>query len=316
MDRPATKTVIDLIEMRATQDPSRAALVSPDEHAELTNVDVVVRMVAAARIFSDAAMASGEKLAVMMASGARYATCLFGAWRTGAIIVPIDPMLKGPDARDVLKASRATALAIDERRLVELHGLLQECESLKAVFTVGNAAGVPLMRDFDNALADAIESNQPVEAERPRPTDIAIESYRFHTDNLEAVPRTHDAMLRDATNMADRLALSAEDRGVCSIPLGHRDGATALVAATSAGSKVVLPARFDARRYWELVAAQRATWLALVPTQLLDLYFAGPPATDAHRSLRVVAVTGTSVTAETRAQFADRFGIDVVEFMQ
>jgi long-chain acyl-CoA synthetase len=312
MDRPATKTVVDLMEMRATQDPSRAALVSPDEHAELTNADIGARTDAAARVFSDAEMMPGEKLAVMMASGARYATCMFGAWRIGAIVVPIDPMLKGPDARDVLKTSRASALAIDERRLIELRGLLGECDSLKAVFTVGSASEDPRMRDFDATLAQATESNQKIDACRTRPTDIAIESYRFHTDSLEAVPRTHEALLRDAGQMATRLALTPEDRGICSIPLGHGDGATALVAATSAGSKIVIPGRFDARRYWELVAAQRATWLALMPTQFLDLAFAGPPATDAQKTVRTVTLAGSSVTTQAREDFAGRFGVLVV----
>jgi len=312
MDRPVTQTVIDVIDMRAAQDPTRTALVSPDEHAELTNADVAARTAASAQVFSNAALMHGKKLAVMMASGARYATCLFGAWRIGAIVVPIDPMLKGPDARDVLKASRASALAIDERRLVELHGLLQECDALEAVFTVGNAPDGPLMRDFDMAMAQAMESHPATDAARPRSTDVAIESYRFHTDNLEAVSRTHEALLRDSAQTAERLKLMEEDRGICSIPLGHRDGATAIVAAMTAGSRIVIPARFDARRYWELVAAQRATWLALVPTQFLDLHYAGLPATDAHKSVRVIAVAGTSVTDKTRGEFAERFGVEVV----
>src|SRR4029077_12708804 len=105
MDRSETKTVIDMIGKRAAHDPTRAAFVSPDEHAELTNADVQARTAACAHVFADAALTHGKKLAIMMASGARYATCLFGAWRNGAIVVPIDPMLKGPDVRDVLKAS-------------------------------------------------------------------------------------------------------------------------------------------------------------------------------------------------------------------
>ena len=312
MDRPARSSVIDLIATRATQDPGRATIVSPDEHAEMTNADVDIRAEAAARVFSDASLMAGQRLAVMMASGARYVTCLFGAWHIGAVVVPIDPMLKGPDARDVLKASRASALVIDERRLIELSGLLEECDSLKTVFTVGTAAEDRLMRHFDAALSHAMDSIQAITANRPRSTDLAIENYRFHTENLEPVTRTHGGLLRDAEQMASELTLTVEDRGVCSIPLGHRDGATALVAAVSAGSRRVIPARFDARRYWELVAAQRATWLALVPTQFLDLHFAGPPANGAHKSVRVVMVAGQAVTSKVRDEFTEKFGVRVV----
>lgn len=312
MDRPAFQAIAEVIETRAEQDLTRSALVSPDEHVDLTRADISVQSDVAAAVFSNAGLQKGMKLAVMLPNGARYATCLFAAWRLGSIAVPIDPMLKGPDARDIIKASRASALVIDERRLVELTGLLEECKSVDAVYTIGNAPAGPRFRDFDAAMTAAVASRQTVERTQSKPEDIAIEAYRFHTDNLEAVPRTHETLVLDAARLAERLSLTPDDRGICSIPLGHSDGATALVAATTSGSRIVLPARFDARRFWEVAAAQRATWLALVPTQFLDLQFAGPPASNAHESVRVVMVAGKSVTAEAKEAFVARFGVDVV----
>ena len=292
MDRPARETVIDVVALRESQDPALGALIFPDEHAELTNADLRIRADACASMLLLGGLARGKKLAVMMANGSRYVTCLLGAWRLGAIAVPVDPMLKGPDARDLIKASGAAALSIDERRLLELSGLLDECDSLVAVFTVGTAPTGSRFRDFDEALTAAIEAHKKLKNDRPNPQDIAIEAYRFHTDNLEAVPRTHDELSQNATKLADTLALSNEDRGISFIPLGHSDGATALVAAIASGSKLVLPERFDARRFWELVAAQRATWLALMPTQFLDLAYAGPPESEAHKAVRIISVSG------------------------
>jgi long-chain acyl-CoA synthetase len=311
MDRPTHKTVIDLITMRATQNSTVAVLICPDEHTELTNADVRARADACASMFANGGLARGKKIAVMMANGSRYATCLFGAWRLGAIAVPVDPMLKGPDARDLIKASAAAALAIDERRLIELSGLLDECDTVQTVFTAGPAPKGTRFRDFDSALTAAMEKQTKIDDAEPRPNDIAIEAYRFHTDNLEAVPRTHHDLSRNAMQFAERMALTNDDRGISFIPLGHSDGATALVAAIDSGSKLVLPGRFDARRFWELVAAQRATWLALMPTQFLDLAFAGPPASGAHKAVRVIAVAGRVVTKEAKADFVERFGVEV-----
>jgi long-chain acyl-CoA synthetase len=311
MDRPAPQTVVDLVTMRATQDPTIASLICPDEHTELTNADVRVRAEACAAVLSSGGLARGKKLAVMMANGSRYVTCLLGAWRLGAIAVPVDPMLKGPDARDLIKASGAAALAIDGRRLMELSGLLDECDTVQTVFTAGTAPTGTRFRDFDATLTAAVESQTKIDVDPPQPQDIAIEAYRFHTDNLEPVPRTHGVLSQNATQLAERLALTKEDRGISFIPLGHSDGATALVAAIASGSKLVLPERFDARRFWELVAAQRATWLALMPTQFLDLAFGGPPASKAHKGVRIITVAGKVVTAEARSKFVERFGVEV-----
>jgi long-chain acyl-CoA synthetase len=312
MDRPELRSVADLVANRAEQEPTRSALVFPDDHVDMTRADVGLRADAAAVVFSSDGLAHGKKVAVMLPNGARYATCLFGAWRVGAIVVPVDPMLKGPDARDLIMASRATALVIDERRLVELSGLLGECDSLESVFAVGSPPSLPRFRDFDALLAATLEKKESVSAANPQGDDVAIESYRFHTDNLEAVRRTHEALTRDAELLADQIALTPEDRGICSIPLGHSDGVTALVAATAAGSRLVIPERFEARRFWELAAAQRATWLALVPTQFLDLQFGGPPASKAHEGVRVVTVAGRAITSKARDEFAEKFGVRVV----
>jgi acyl-CoA synthetase (AMP-forming)/AMP-acid ligase II len=316
MDRPTHQTVIDLIALRTTQDSAAAALICPDEHTEMTYGDIRVRANASAAMLASGGLDRGKKLAVMMANGARYATCLFGAWRLGAIAVPVDPMLKGPDARDLIKASGAAALAIDERRLMELSGLLDECDTVQSVFTAGTAPTGEHFRDFDAALAAATEAHTKTDNPEPQPTDIAIEAYRFHTDNLEAMPRTHGELSQCATKLTDGLALTKDDRGISFIPLGHSDGANALVAAIASGSKLVLPERFDARRFWELVAAQRATWLALMPTQFLDLAFAGPPVSEAHKAVRVIAVAGKVVTEEAKAKFVERFGVSVASDAQ
>lgn len=311
MDRPAQQTVIDIIATREAQDPTVNALIFPDEHAALTNADLRIRADACAAALASGGLARGKKLAIMMANGSRYVACLVGAWRLGAAAVPVDPMLKGPDARDLIKASGAVALAIDERRLMEVSGLLDECNAVQTVFTVGTAPTSSRFRDFDAALTAATEAHTNIDDAKPQPNESAIEAYRFHTDNLEAVPRTHDELSRTAVQLAERLALTNEDRGIGFVPLGHGDGATALVAAIASGSKFVLPERFDARRFWELVAAQRATWLALMPTQFLDLAYAGPPASGAHKAVRILTVAGKVVTAEAKANFVDRFEIGV-----
>jgi acyl-CoA synthetase (AMP-forming)/AMP-acid ligase II len=313
MERPEAQTVADLFAKSAEQQPTRSALVFPDDHADMTRADVLLRANAAAAVFSRAGVAHGKKIAVMLPNGVRYATSLFGAWRLGAIAVPVDPMLKGPDARDLIKASSATALVIDEKRLVELSGLLDECDSLQAVFAIGGSSSLPRLRDFDTLLAEALEKKESVATAYPKVGDIAIESYRFHTDNLEAVRRTYETLTRSAEQLVHSLAIKAEDRGICAIPLGHSDGVLALVAATVAGSRLVIPGRFEARRFWELVAAQRATWLALLPTQLLDLQFAGPPASKAHESVRAIqTVIGGALTPQARGEFVEKFGVRVV----
>jgi acyl-CoA synthetase (AMP-forming)/AMP-acid ligase II len=310
MDPSAAATLSSLVATVAASEPERTALVCPDEHVDLTYGDLAARSSAAAAMLSNAGLSAGHKLAVMLPSGARHVTCLLGAASLDLTIVPIDPMFKGPDARDVLKASGARALVIDAKRLVELTGLIDECGTLEAVFVAGGTSAGVRFRDLDRELAD--RAGASVVGSPKRPESNAIEAYRFHTDRLEAVPRTHAALVADSVALAQRLSLNEGDRGICAIPLGHTDGVTALGAAIASGSRLIIPERFEARRFWEFVVTQRATWIALVPTQFLDLNFGGAPANGAHDSVRVAAVSGASVSAKMLEEFTVRFGITVV----
>jgi len=306
-------TVSHVLAERADRESSATAFVFPDEHVELTFADIASRARVFSRVLEAHDVAAGDRFAIMMGNGLAYVTCLLGAWRLGAAVVPVDPMLKGPDARDLIMASGASALAIDQKRLVELHGLRAECTTLHATIVAGAYSPEDGDIELDTALAAAANSN-PQQLLNVASDAVAVESYRAHTDGFEPVRRTHADLLSDANALISDLRLNDSDRAVCAIQLGHRDGVTALVTALTSGGQCVVPERFDGRRFWELVAAQRATWLALVPTQFYDLLFGGPPSTGSHQSVRSIVVTGSSIPAQAREDFEQRFGIQVRVF--
>jgi acyl-CoA synthetase (AMP-forming)/AMP-acid ligase II len=303
-------TVSHVLAERADRESAATAFVFPDEHVEVTFGDIGARARAFSHVLEARGVVAGDRFAIMMGNGLAYVTCLLGAWRFGAAVVPVDPMLKGPDARDLIMASGSSALAIDQKRLVELHGLRRECTTLRATIVAGAHSPQDGDIELDAVLAAAASSNHQ-QLLNVASDAVAVESYRAHTDGFEPVRRTHADLLADANALTTELRLNDSDRAVCAIQLGHRDGMTALVTALTSGGQCVVPERFDGRRFWELVAAQRATWLALVPTQFYDLYFGGPPASAAHKAVRSIAVAGSSIPAQARDDFEQKFGIPV-----
>jgi acyl-CoA synthetase (AMP-forming)/AMP-acid ligase II len=303
-------TVSHVLSERADRESSIVAFAFPDEHVEVTFAEIATRARAFSLVLESRGVAAGDRFAIMMGNGLSYVTCLLGAWRLGAAVVPVDPMLKGPDARDLIMASGASALAIDQKRLVELHGLRGECTTLRVTIVAG--AHAPEDGDFELDAAIAAVANANHQQLLNVASDaVAVESYRAHTDGFEPVRRTHADLLSDSDALTSELGLDDTDRGVCAIQLGHRDGATAIVTTLTSGGRCVIPERFDGRRFWELVVSQRATWLALVPTQFYDLLFGGPPASGSHKSVRSIVVTGSSIPAQAREEFEQKFGIQV-----
>ena len=305
-----SETLSGAIAELAARDGSAVALVSPDEHLESTYADLAAQARAFAYVLDSRDIQSADRFAIKMRNQAAYVTCLLGAWRIGAAVVPVDPMLKGPDARDLIKASGATALAIDAGGLVELHGLRAECSTLRATFVAGSEPIEDGCIALDAALAAAADVHRPQLLNVAGDT-VATESYRAHTDGFEPVRCTHADLLGHAHGVASEFRLNDTDKGVVAIQLGHRDGVAALAAALTSGGRCIIPERFNARAFWEMAAAQRATWLALVPTQFYDLSFSGPPPNGAHEVVRGVAVAGSSIPANARDEFTRKFGIQV-----
>ena len=61
--------------------------------------------------------------------------------------------------------------------------------------------------------------------------------------------------------------LTPDDRALCVLPIYHINGAMVTVAAPLvSGGSVVMPSRFRASRYWQLVADHHCTWSSIVPT--------------------------------------------------
>src|SRR4029079_6266607 len=110
--------------------------------------------------------------------------------------------------------------------------------------------------------------------------------------------------------------LIAGDRVMCSLPLYHINGQiVTAVAPLVHGGSVVMPHRFSVTNYWETVAAQRCTWINVVPTIIAYLLNAPDPRA---RALDVSAVkfcrsASAPLPPELHTALEDKFGISIIE---
>jgi long-chain acyl-CoA synthetase len=191
-----------------------------------------------------------------------------GAGRIGAIVVPINPLLKPDEIGYICNDSDAeTLVTIPEfgPYLPALPGLLP---NLKRVFIVGDAdeavAGSDMAEPFA-VLLDDVDDVPDIVAE---PEDEAALIYTSGTTGMpKGVVLTHKNYISNARMMIRTTTMSEADRFLLILPLFHVNAqVVSVLAPMMAGADVFMMEQFQPYKILPLIEKYRATILSAVPT--------------------------------------------------
>ena len=110
--------------------------------------------------------------------------------------------------------------------------------------------------------------------------------------------------------------LTAHDRVLCAMPLYHINGQiVTTVAPLVHGGSVVMPHRFSASNYWDLVVQHQCTWINVVPTIIAYLLHGDDPRERGLDISRVKFCRSASapLPPEQHRAFEKKFGIGIIE---
>ena len=93
----------------------------------------------------------------------------------------------------------------------------------------------------------------------------------LYTSGTTGVPKgvllSHKNMVAGGTYTTQAHELAPADRALCSLPFYHINGlVVTAVAPLISGGSVLMPHRFSASNFWELISKYRCTWFSVVPT--------------------------------------------------
>jgi acyl-CoA synthetase (AMP-forming)/AMP-acid ligase II len=131
--------VHDLIFTTARRLPAAEALVSGGERLDYAALARSVR--GAAALLLGAGIGARERVAVYLEKRSEAVAAMFGASAAGAVFVPVNPLLKGPQVAHILADCAARVLVTSGERLRQLAGELAACPGLHTVIVVGAAPG-------------------------------------------------------------------------------------------------------------------------------------------------------------------------------
>jgi fatty-acyl-CoA synthase len=213
------QTIADALHRTARRLPSKTAIVCGDTTWTYAEFDALVSRMAAG--LHQIGIGEGDRVAVLARNSHGFAALRFALARRGAVMVPINFMLKAEEVAYILRHSGAQTLATDS-------GLSELAQAAAALDTQVQqyiwlpsedpSTPTPGMHPFD-ALAACTEALPPVQLGSQ---DLAQIVY---TSGTESSPKgamlTHDAVLWQYVSCVINAEIAEADRALHALPLYH-----------------------------------------------------------------------------------------------
>ena len=260
----------------------------------------------------------GDNVAFLLPNVPEFTVCYFGCHAAGAVVVPLNVLLKSDEIAYHLDDSDAIAVVVFESLLEQAGPAVERVPGCRHLIVVSSGAG-PCQRADGPSTIDygvAMEAEPIVDESPSSADDTAVILYTSGTTGQpKGAEMTHDNLLRNAHYVATRITpIDETSRCLVCLPLFHSFGQTVQQNAhvASGGVMVFLP-RFDAAVALALMQEHQVSYFAGVPT----MYFAilESPASEGFdpAALRYCLSGGAPMPVEVMLKFNERFSATILE---
>jgi long-chain acyl-CoA synthetase len=280
-----------LPDLRAIENPSGPAVA--DDYADLNNAQFLAAVQRAAAALRGYGVSAGDVVAIMLPNTASFVVGLFGAWRIGAAVTPINPSLTPAEVSYQVSDAAATVLIAQTATNFDPGAPVVSTDTLDGgVPTPGllNAPQYP-----DSALALLIYTSGTT----GRPKGVMLD----HA-NLNAM----------CGAVIDGFNMTRNDHSLLILPLFHVNGiVVGTLSPLLAGGRATIAGRFKADTFFDRMEQTRATYFSAVPTiytMLCGLPASVKPDTS---SVRFAVCGAAPASVELLEAFESRYDIPIIE---
>jgi long-chain acyl-CoA synthetase len=246
----------------------------------------------------------GDRVAMVLPNVPMFPVLFYGALGAGAVVVPMNPLLKSREVQYYLEDSGASVL-------FAWHGVLEEAGKAAA------SVGVDCVPVDPAGFAAMVAEHEPAEdiAERTDQDTVVLLYTSGTTGQPKGAELTEANLATNAATSAETLIeLSSDDVVMGCLPLFHCFGLTCgLNAAVLSGACLTLIPRFDAAKALEVVARDKVTVFEGVPTMYAGMLNVDGAESFDVSSLRTCITGGSAMPVEVMKNFEKTFGCIVLE---
>jgi long-chain acyl-CoA synthetase len=291
-----------ILERSAARQPDHTAIRLDDLSISYRQLSSAARRLASLLVASG--VSPGDRVGLMMPNVPAFPIAFYGALTAGAVVVPMNPLLKSREVAYYLGDSGARLLFAWR----DFAG-----EAAKGAAEAG--AEVIQVDDADLSSVLAGHTDQAASAEADDTDDAVILYTSGTTGQPKGAQLTHGGLTRNARLTAETLLQNhAGDVMMGCLPLFHVFGLTCgLNATVLAGSTLTMLPRFVPDKALDIIARDKVTIFEGVPTMYAGMLH--HPAADSAdtASLRLCVSGGAAMPVEILRGFEQKFGCMILE---
>jgi acyl-CoA synthetase (AMP-forming)/AMP-acid ligase II len=291
--------------------PERAAIISEDG-TTISHREFAERVWRLSDGLAKRGLGKRSRIAILARNSADYLCVYFAVGSSGAILVPINNALKLADIDFRLTHARAEAIFVSD----EFAPMLAEMSAATRRRLTGRVFGL------DSELAGCPSIASLVAEGRPTPPVVRIDPedilYIGYTSGTTGPPKgakvSHRSIVVGFLYKALDYGLTDADVTINPGPYWHSAPRDFASLAVYLGGTAVVPSRFDASGYLELIERYRVTNSFVVPTMLQQLVTSSTMETCDVSSLRCLISGGAPLPTTVKERVLAKFGPVLTEF--
>jgi long-chain acyl-CoA synthetase len=259
----------------------------------------------------DLGVTPGDSVGIQLPNIPQFLITYFGVLKAGAVAVPMNVLLKGPEVAFYLSDSGAKVLVTFAGFLADAAKGAAEA-GVKDVFAVGLDEANDSAKPFEQLLANTPE--HPIFESR-EPQDTAVIIYTSGTTGKpKGAELTHFTLYMNSDIPGRLFDMKSDDVVITALPLFHVFGLSSILnTSVRFGGTMSLIPRFDAGTVLEAVQRDKATVFEGVPTMYVALLHHPDSASYDVSTLRIAISGGAPIPSEVMDGFEKQFGVVILE---
>ncbi len=298
----ATSNIAGWVTDRAASDPSLPAIKQGDTILTYGALDASAARFAT--VLAEHGVQAGDRVALIMPNVAYFPIAYYAILRLGAVVVPMNPLLKAGEVSYTWEDSGAKVAVVFP---------LFAAEATKAASVTGTDVIVTVPGEFEELVAAAEPTQDLVDRD---PEDTAVILYTSGTTGQpKGAELTHANVSSNVRTTVETLMPNGPGDVIFGgLPLFHSFGQTcALNAAISGGACLTLLPKFDGEQALSIVERDQVTIFLGVPTMYMGLLAVKDKDRFDTSSLKIAASGGASLPVEVLNGIESTFGITLLE---
>lgn len=319
IEKPPVRNLADVLSDQAARQADNCALVF--KARRVTYGELNDRSLAIASQLVSLGLKPGDKIGLLFPNQPDYVATFFAILRIGAVLVPVNPLLKSDEIAHILADSSAKALVVHSKTMDEAVKALPSLEGLEHLIIapavsnqIDNAPG----RLTVSALTDAVKAPDaiPPAIETDPRHDLAFIVYTSGTTGKPkgAMISHHNLSWVLPDRLFSTFDIDHSDRFLGLLPFSHMYGLGVIIYGTiSRGGTIVIMEKFEPKEALKTIEREGVTLIPAVPAMYQFMLMEMESDEYDLSSLRICFCAAAPLSTELLSLVEEGFGAPVVE---